>query len=94
MVFGAKENFKICFRDLLTFNLVAETPAPTQKATNVEIPVHERKKKNSCEFEKVSAVKCKVCNDLFIELSDLKRHQALVHEENEPLKDVEDYLKF
>ena len=85
---------KICFRDLLIFNLVAETPAPTQKATNVEIPVHERKKKNSCEFEKVSAVKCKVCNDLFIELSDLKRHHNLVHEENEPLKDVEDYLKF
>ena len=45
------------------------------------------------QFEKVSAVKCKVCNDLFIELGDLKTHQALVHEENEPLKVVEDYLK-
>ena len=70
------------------------SPTPAQQVTNVEIPVHERKKKNSCEFEKVSAVKCKVCNDLFIELSDLKRHHNLVHEENEPLKDVEDYLKF
>ena len=100
----------------MTFNLVAETPAPAQKATNVEIPVHERKKENSCEicqksfatlsskrrhdnegictgmyidneskkfqFEMVSAVKCKICNGLFIELSDLKRHQALVHEGN------------
>ena len=47
------------------------------------------------QFEKVSAVKCKVCNDLFIELSDLKRHQALVHERDyKPLKAEEDYLKF
>ena len=36
-----------------------------------------------------------VCNDLFIELSDLKRHQALVHERDyKPLKAEEDYLKF